>query len=213
MFTGEFKVSYINYQKQMTIAPKQSEAIQLRNLNWLIKLFPKVTDILIIGCGNGLEALFLKEKGYSITAMDIDITAFKELEAKGIKTICYDAEKQDYPMNEHFDIVLCINVIEHLHYPNVLLSEAYRLLKKGGKVFIGTVDYNKTNKDWFWDMPTHYTPITSKSLEGYLLINNFTNIAVKSYGQMAFPFAGLLGFWRLIPMETSKDYIVGIGYK
>lgn len=40
--------------------------------------------------------------------------------------------------NEYFSAIICIQVLEHLKDPQIVLKEFYRLLKKNGKLFIST---------------------------------------------------------------------------
>lgn len=40
--------------------------------------------------------------------------------------------------NEKFDIILCTEVLEHLHSPSIAISEMNRVLKKNGKLILST---------------------------------------------------------------------------
>jgi len=51
-------------------------------------------------------------------------------------TICHDLNVTPYPIDSGFDLIICNGVIEHLHWFDPLLSEAYRLLDNGGHLLI-----------------------------------------------------------------------------
>lgn len=85
-----------------------------------------------------------------------------------------DFEKDKLPFeNENFEIIIFNAVIEHLYNPNLVLSEIYRILKKGGVLIITAPNYHYTYK-YFYDDPTHVHPYTPRSLIKVLEMNNFT---------------------------------------
>lgn len=53
------------------------------------------------------------------------------------KSIDYVGEIEILPSNT-FDYILCTQVLEHLKEPNLAFKNFYRILKKGGKVFLTT---------------------------------------------------------------------------
>jgi len=55
---------------------------------------------------------------------------------------------------ETFDHIICIEVLEHLENPALVVKEISRVLKVGGKVVIATPDYSKP----MWRMAELFTP-------------------------------------------------------
>ena len=65
------------------------------------------------------------------------------------------------------DILACYSVIEHLHDPSNLLTEAKRVLKPDGYFFIETPNWQYSHKS-FYDDYTHVKPYTTTSLKSVL---------------------------------------------
>jgi 2-polyprenyl-6-hydroxyphenyl methylase / 3-demethylubiquinone-9 3-methyltransferase len=94
-----------------------------------------------IGCGGGLIAEPMARLGFAITAMDADTEAIavaREHAAAGGLTIDYRAETAESlaAAGEQFDVVLALELIEHVADPDALLAACAALLKPGG-AFIG----------------------------------------------------------------------------
>lgn len=102
------------------------------------------SSILDIGCGSGLISIELALRGArTVVGIDIDKNAVKSgnamknaLGLNNVEFIAIDA-REGLPFHDGaFDIVLLIDVIEHIPDPSVVLKEASRVLHVGGKVVI-----------------------------------------------------------------------------
>ena len=82
--------------------------------------------------GEFLNLLPTKHK-YGI---DISPNSVKRARRSGInaQVVDVETEKLPYPAN-NFDLVSCLEVLEHLFDPSLVLSEIKRVLKKGGYVY------------------------------------------------------------------------------
>ena len=83
------------------------------------------TKILNLGCGNDF---------YGTDRIDICKTPATT------KVWDIDNKKLPYP-NEYFDEIFCKSVIEHMRNLGNFIKECYRVLKKGGKLYVRT-DYS-----------------------------------------------------------------------
>lgn len=70
-------------------------------------------------------------------------------------------------ITESVDILACYSVIEHLNDPSNLLTEAARVLKSGGFLFIETPNWKYCSTS-FYDDYTHVKPYTTESLKSVL---------------------------------------------
>lgn len=102
--------------------------------------------ILDIGCGNGLETLVLGRKCKKIYGIDISKTylAIAKIRAHYMKRKINSEFRLVKLENagfkdDYFDKIFSICVLEHIRNYEVVLKEAYRVLKKGGQ-FILSVD-------------------------------------------------------------------------
>lgn len=84
--------------------------------------------------------LALNQLGYNCICSDIDPTRFFNVEKLGLNIIkCdYDKDRLDIHSNS-IDSIICNEVFEHLRINLIFsMNEAYRVLKPGGSIFIGT---------------------------------------------------------------------------
>ena len=112
----------------------------------------KQTKILDIGCGGGLLSEPMCRLGADVTGIDAshkNISIAKLHAKKGnldINYICTSPEKMK--SNEKFDVILNMEIIEHVEDVNFFLETCSRLLKKNGIMFIATL--NKTLKSYIF---------------------------------------------------------------
>jgi 2-polyprenyl-3-methyl-5-hydroxy-6-metoxy-1,4-benzoquinol methylase len=95
-------------------------------------------DILDLGGRDGTLTRYYME-GNNVTIADIDETALARANAT------YNVKTQRVNLNENlpfgdnnFDAIVMAEVLEHLPYPKITLSEIQRILKPGGE-FIGNI--------------------------------------------------------------------------
>lgn len=89
--------------------------------------------VLDIGCGSGVIGRELKERGFSdIHAVEVDAEARQNAASiyQSVGSSLADYESQ------RFDLVLLLDVIEHLTNPEAFLSEAAALLKPAGLLLV-----------------------------------------------------------------------------
>ena len=102
-----------------------------------------------LGCGTGWAvrhaAILLKEQG-NVVGIDISegmIAKAKE-NATGLKNVnFYRASSEELPLeSNYFDVIICTMSFHHYLNPGKALSEVYRILKQGGRIYIldGTTD-------------------------------------------------------------------------
>jgi 2-polyprenyl-6-hydroxyphenyl methylase/3-demethylubiquinone-9 3-methyltransferase len=108
--------------------------------------------ILDIGCGGGLLSEPMSRLGadvVGIDASDRNINVAK-LHAKknnlNIKYVCSSPE--NYQINEKFDVILNMEIIEHVDNVDLFLKSCSKLLKKNGVMFVATL--NKTLKSYIF---------------------------------------------------------------
>lgn len=98
-------------------------------------------DMLDIGCSTGMLLTMIQNENESLNLYGVDKLkkSVREANKKGINAKVVDLNSQHLPFaNNKFDIVICLEVIEHLCNPDLCLSEIGRVLKKGGILFIST---------------------------------------------------------------------------
>lgn len=115
------------------------------------------SHILDIGCGTGAFLNLLQSKGYSnLYGVDISPFALQEVQkhTPNAKLCCNDLQSTISLDNQQFDCISCLDVIEHLINPFVVLQEIARLLKPEGILLLTTPNSNSIlrylrGKKWY----------------------------------------------------------------
>ena len=118
-------------------------------LNSTIKPLKKI-NILDIGCGGGLLTEPMCRLGANVVGIDaskknIDIAKF-HAKKNGLKINYLCTTPEDLKIKKKFDVILNMEIVEHVENVNFFLKESSELLKKNGLMFIATL--NKTLKSY-----------------------------------------------------------------
>ncbi|ARK09907.1 class I SAM-dependent methyltransferase [Fibrella sp. ES10-3-2-2] len=108
----------------------------------IISLFPHINDIKVleIGAGGGDTLVYLKTKGIAQEVVGVDIFELPNTNQSHLaidKFIYCDIEKMplDLPKN-HFDVLICGDVLEHLVDPWAVLRKVQEHLKINGVLIV-----------------------------------------------------------------------------
>ncbi|HIK29701.1 MAG: class I SAM-dependent methyltransferase [Oscillatoriaceae bacterium SKW80] len=113
----------------------------LEVLSLVKQAIPSQVRILDLGCGNGSLTSVIARHGYEMVGLDsseagIAIARQSFPECKFICSDIYDPPPKD--LLQAFDIVLAVEVIEHLLYPRELVRYAKKCLKPNGRLILTT---------------------------------------------------------------------------
>ena len=104
--------------------------------------------VLDVGCGGGLLAETLAGAGAQVTAIDlapsmIEIARLHAHESQiAIDYQIASAEQLSARGGAPFDVITCMELIEHVPSPAVLMRALRQLLRPGGQLFISTINRN-----------------------------------------------------------------------
>ncbi|MBA2711565.1 MAG: bifunctional 2-polyprenyl-6-hydroxyphenol methylase/3-demethylubiquinol 3-O-methyltransferase UbiG [Tatlockia sp.] len=103
--------------------------------------------VLDVGCGGGILTEALAQLDGELTGLDVEAEALKEARNHSIQNrlnINYvNCPIEDYE-SENFDLVTCMEMLEHVQEPQIVIDHCARLLKRGGYLFLSTI--NRTPK-------------------------------------------------------------------
>ena len=106
--------------------------------------FLKGLDILDIGCGGGLISEPMARLGGSVTGVDASEKNIKvaQLHAKNNNLNINYQNKSPENMKDYekFDVILNLEVVEHVEDVNLYIGSCFKLLKKGGIMFTATLN-------------------------------------------------------------------------
>ena len=108
--------------------------------------------ILDIGCGGGLIAEPMSRLGANITGIDASEKNIKiakaHLKKNKLKINYKCASPENLNQKENFDVILNLEIIEHVEDVELFIEKSSKLLKKDGLMFVATI--NKTLKSYLF---------------------------------------------------------------
>ena len=119
-------------------------------LAWISELCPlKGQQVLDVGCGGGILADAMARAGAHVTGVDLATKALRvaQLHALEAQTpnveyreVSVEALAQQQPGS--FDVVTCMEMLEHVPDPSSVVKACAALVKPGGHVFFSTISRN-----------------------------------------------------------------------
>jgi 2-polyprenyl-6-hydroxyphenyl methylase/3-demethylubiquinone-9 3-methyltransferase len=111
-------------------------------------------DALDLGCGGGILSEGLARAGARVTGIDMSPSALEvarlHLLESGLQ-VNYERIPAERLANErpgHFDLVACMEMLEHVPDPSSIVRASAALVKPGGQVFFSTI--NRNPKAWLF---------------------------------------------------------------
>ena len=143
-------------------------------------------NILDIGCGGGLLSEPMSRMGANVTGIDASNKNIKiaELHSKKnelkINYICSSPEK--LKPKKKFDVILNMEIVEHVENIDFFLQSCSKLLKKNGLMFVATI--NKTFKSYIFaiigaEYILRWLPIGTHEWEKFVKPEDLKRILIK----------------------------------
>ena len=144
-------------------------------------------NILDIGCGGGLLSEPMTRLGANVTGIDAsnkNINIAKHHAKKNklrINYICSSPEK--LKIKKKFDVILNMEIVEHVDDINFFINSCSKLLKKNGLMFVATL--NKTLKSYMFaiigaEYVLRWLPIGTHDWEKFVKPDDLKNILHKN---------------------------------
>jgi len=173
-------------------------------------------NLLDIGCGGGLLSEPMCRLGATVTGIDASAKNIEiaKIHAKknnlNINYVCTSPEKIQ---KEKFDVILNMEIVEHVENVDLFLNSSSSLLKKDGLMFVATI--NKTLKSYLFaiigaEYILRWLPIGTHEWEKFIKPDDLKNILSKFDMTMiktdGVKFNPILDKWNL-SKDTSINYI------
>ena len=159
----------------------------IKNFKLKIKNKPlEKIKILDIGCGGGLLSEPMSKLGADVVGIDASKNNIKiaELHAKksNLKIRYYCTSPEKFKTETKFDVILNMEIIEHVNDVDFYLKSCSRLLKKNGIMFVATL--NKTLKSYLFaivgaEYILRWLPIGTHDWEKFIKPNDLINMLKK----------------------------------
>ena len=108
----------------------------------------KDKTVLDVGCGGGILSESMAEKGAKVTGIDLGKKALKVAQLHSLDsgvTVDYQliaVEQLAEQQPASFDVVTCLEMLEHVPDPASVVAACAKLVKPGGHVFFSTINRN-----------------------------------------------------------------------
>lgn len=190
------------YRKKL-VGYERARCAALEHFITAVVRFKDGKRVLDYGCGSGLHIHLWKTvfPGAELHCADISSVALEELANKYPELqagICLIRDNATHYDTDFFDLVVSVEVMEHVQDVRAYLSEVCRLLKPGGKFIWTTPCANRYSiehlysqhkkliehtdegyRRWSWEDPAHLRRLTSREIEHILLGIGFRDVVFR----------------------------------
>jgi len=176
----------------------------------------KKINILDIGCGGGLLCEPLKRLGATVTGIDasknnIEVAKFHAKEMN-LNINYIKCSPENLKFNNKFDVILNMEVVEHVSNVNLFIQNCSMLIEKKGIMFVATI--NKNLKSYLYailgaEYILRWLPIGTHDWEKFLTPQELEIIAIKNN----FKTDDMVGMkFNLLSKKWSKSTDASVNY-
>ena len=178
----------------------------------------KNLNILDIGCGGGLLSEPMSRLGGNVTGIDASekniISAKIHAKQNNLNISYFCNSPENFNSNKKFDLVLNMEIVEHVEDVNLFIKKSSELLKKNGLMFVATL--NRTLKSYIFaiigaEYILRWLPIGTHEWNKFLTPEELTNfgqknslLAEKIDGMVFNPISNR---WK-VSQDCSVNYII-----
>lgn len=182
----------------------------------------KNSDVLELGCGDGLICALLNDQGARSVAIDIDDALFDKFASdRGVVYKTMDASKLEFK-DASFDLIFTHNGFEHFSDPAAVYNECRRVLRPGGMMYFqfNPLYYSPFGFHAYKSIPVPYLHIlfSQTDIVNFAHKNNrpevntnplFLNRKTAGYFRKLFS-STIPGFEKLHYSEEKNNYFVDL---
>jgi len=164
--------------------------------------------LLDIGCGKMPYKTYVQKNSEVKDYTGLDIEGALEYDSNVKPDFTWNGKIM--PFNaESFDCIFATEVLEHCQEPEIVLKEAFRVLKPGG-IFFFTVPF-------LWNLheiPHDEYRLTPFAMERYLKSSGFSIVSIKATGGWHASLAQMMGLWvRRAPLTRNTRIVLSYFFK
>lgn len=201
---------------------KPLHAINPLRLGWITDLAGSPADktILDVGCGGGILAESMAAQGARVTGIDLAEKSLAVARLHGLESgvkVDYQAVSAEAMAEQHpgrFDIVTCMEMLEHVPDPGSIVRACATLVKPGGWVFFSTLNRNPKSFLFAIVGAEYVLRMLPKGTHTYENFIKPSELAAAARGAglsitqlMGMQYNPLIDFYKLSP-DTSVNYLM-----
>ncbi len=143
--------------------------------------------ILDVGAGYGFFLEIAKKRGWEVYATEITQSAIDLCREKGITVFEGPVESIDFG-DLTFDVVVSIEVLEHLNNPGIFVAGIHKILRPNGLFYLTTPNFDSTLRYWLkerYDVigyPNHLCYYTPKTIKRLMESSGFKSEEIRTTG-------------------------------
>ncbi len=174
-----------NYERTSYLSP-----ITVKRFNEILDRFEpfrKTGKLLDVGAGYGFFMEVARERGWDVYGTELTDEAVQHCESKGLKMYQGDFHELDIDPGS-FDVIVSIEVLEHLNTPIQYAQKANEVLRKGGVLYLTTPNFNSILRYRLKEQynvieyPNHLCYYTPQTLQNLFTSNGFDKMDMKTTG-------------------------------
>ncbi len=175
-------------------------------------------NILDIGCGGGLLSEPMARLGANVVGIDASDQNIKvakyHLKKSKLNIKYLNASPENLKIKEKFDVVLNMEIVEHVENVNFFIKESSKFMKKSGIMFIATL--NQTLKSYIFaiigaEYILKWLPIGTHDWNKFIKPETLTKICKKNYLDLkkinGMTFNPIINEWK-VSDDKSVNYIM-----
>lgn len=164
--------------------------ITIKRYNEILDSFEKYrknNTLIDVGAGIGLFAEVAINRGWDVYGTEYTEEAIDICKNKGIKMNVGKLNPNNYDSN-FFDVITSFEVIEHINNPIEEINNFYKIIRKGGLVYITTPNFNSLSRNILGDKwtiivyPEHLSYYNPKTLNRLMKRVNFKKESIQTTG-------------------------------
>jgi 2-polyprenyl-6-hydroxyphenyl methylase/3-demethylubiquinone-9 3-methyltransferase len=119
-------------------------------LNWIQTMVPLAgKNVVDIGCGGGILSDAMARQGAQVLGIDLAVKSLKVAQLHALEAGTQDVQYREISAEDlaseqagQFDVVTCMEMLEHVPDPASVVAACAKLVKPGGWVFFSTLNRN-----------------------------------------------------------------------
>ena len=119
-------------------ADSQARPLNVARIQVILTMVNRVgkhLTVLDVGCGAGVISERVWKQGHEVACADLPTITSLTHKRRGLLVVTSEAEQLAFAAGA-FDVIIALEILEHLWNPHAFLDEAYRILKSNGHLII-----------------------------------------------------------------------------